>query len=195
MYDFYYNKLLKECGRVNVDLCMTDTDSFIFKIKNNSAFDEKLSSFMDYSNYPSNHPLSDNSKKAQLGYFKDEITPDNLIREFVGLRSKCYALKMENEINNEITIKKTCKGLGKTAIKNRLRFSEYKKSLFEGKDVRHYYTGILSFKHDVFTTVRQKKALSCFDSKRHIFNCKIHSCPFGSSLIKMYNGKCFRCGY
>lgn len=154
----------------------------------------ELGVFMDYSNYPLNHPLKNDSKKAQLGYFKDEITPENVIKEFVGLRSKCYALKMENQISNEITTKKTCKGLGRTAIKNRLKFSEYKKSLFEGKDIRHYYTGILSFKHDVYTTVRQKKALSCFDSKRYIFNCKIHSCPFGSSLIKMYNGKCFRCG-
>ena len=194
MYDFFYNKLLKTCGRDSINLCMTDTDSFIFHIKNNDVYENKLSSFMDYSNYSTDHKLYNNTKKAQLGYFKDEISSDKYIAEFVGLRSKCYALKLQDRINGDESFKKTCKGLGKCSIRNRLKFEEYKKSLFNRVDVRHYFTGIISKKHNISTVIRNKKALSCFDSKRYIYPCGIHSSPFGSKLIRKYKGSCFQCG-
>jgi len=60
-------------------------------------------------------------------------------------------------------------------------------------DFRHHYTGIVSQKQNIFTVIRNKKALSCFDSKRWIFNCGIHSSPFGSILIDRYKNKCYKC--
>ncbi len=103
--------------------------------------------------------------------------------EFIGLRSKCYALKLQEE-NGSFIEKKVCKGLGRVAIKNRLKFDEYKKCLFDGDEIRHNFTGILSQKQRLYTVVRNKKALSRFDSKRWIFKCGIHSLPFNSFLIK-----------
>lgn len=188
MFDFYYNKLAKLCGPDNIELCMTDTDSFIFHARNNAEMEHQVSQYMDFSNYPESHPLHNKNNKAQLGFFKDEIQPDLYIKEFVGLRSKCYALKLRGKETNQLLYKKTCKGLGKTCIKNRLRFSEYKRSLFNGEEIRHHFTGILSLKHNVHTVVRKKKALSCFDSKRYIYSCGIHSSPLGSVLIKKNKG-------
>ena len=112
--------------------------------------------------------------------------------EFVGLRSKCYAMKLRKENGNFIE-KKVCKGIGKVAIKNRLKFAEYKKCLFEGDEIRHNFTSILSQKQKLFTVIRNKKALSRFDSKRWLFQCGIHSVPFNSILIKKYGNKCFKC--
>ena len=194
MYDFYYNKLLKRCGRENIELLFSDTDSFCIFVKDNQKFEAEMSDLMDYSNYPREHKLFDDSKKAELGYFKDEIDADSICKEFVGLRSKCYALNILDKKTNKKTEKKVCKGLGTTAIKNRLKFSEYKKCLFQRKDIRHYYTGIVSKKHNLYTVVRCKKALNCFDSKRFIYKCGIHSSPLGSILVEKFGNNCYKCG-
>jgi hypothetical protein len=193
MYDFFFNKLMKKCGRENIELLFSDTDSFCLYIKDNYTFEREMAEHMDYSNYPEDHPYFDTSRKASLGFFKDEIHANSECIEFVGLRSKCYALKIRDKKTYCITEKKVCKGLGKVAIKNRLKFNEYKKCLLKKKDIRHNYTGIVSQKHNLFTVVRNKKALSCFDSKRWIFNCGIHSTPLGSDLITKYKNKCYKC--
>ena len=193
MYDFYYNKLLKKCGKENVELLFTDTDSFCLYVKDEHLFNVQMSEFMDYSNYNTDHPFFDESKKSSLGFFKDEIDGNSKCVEYVGLRSKCYALKIKNNISNDYTIKKIAKGLGKVAIQNRLKFKEYKKCLFKQKDIRHHYTGIVSQKHNLYTVIRNKKALSCFDSKRYILPCGIHSYPLSSYLIEKFKGKCHKC--
>lgn len=193
MFDFYYNKLLKLCGRERVELLMTDTDSFIVHTTDNKRVEREISEHMDFSNYSETHPQYSNVNKGKLGCFKDEISSDMYIAEFIGLRSKCYALKLKGKSTQDLIFKKTCKGLGRVCIKNRLKFSEYKKALYSRKDIRHHFTGIVSTKHNLYTVVRQKKALSCFDSKRYIYPCGIHSSPMGSYLITENGGKCFRC--
>lgn len=193
MYDFYYNTLLKKCGNENIELLFTDTDSFCIYVKDEQLFNSEMSPFMDYSNYDKSHPYFDDSNKNTLGFFKDEIDSNSNCVEYVGLRSKCYALKIKNNLSNEYEEKKTAKGLGKMAIKNRLKFEEYKQCLFEKKDIRHHYTGIVAQKHNLYTVIRNKKALSCFDSKRYMLPCGIHSYPLCSDLIKKYKGKCNKC--
>ena len=52
----------------------------------------------DFSNFPKNNSLySDENRKALL-YFKDE-NPSDVIKEFIGLRSKLYVIKTVS--NNE----------------------------------------------------------------------------------------------
>jgi len=192
MYDFYYQKLIPLCGRDNVTLLMTDTDSFILHVKNKECL-SNLNPYMDFSNYPSDHPLYNISKKSQLGCFKDEIHPSKMIKEFVGLRAKCYALKIKTCTTGLLEDKKVCKGLGRVCIENRLRFGQYKKCLFEKKDIRHHFTTINSKKHNLYTSVKNKKALSGFDSKRFILMCGIHSVPYGSLHIKQFGNSCIIC--
>ena len=193
MYDFFYNKLIPKCGKDNIELGFTDTDSFCFKIKNSELFDQKMKKYMDYSNYPKDHLLYNENNKSALGYFKDELEGKSKCLEFVGLRSKCYAMKMKSLETGKKFDKKVCKGLGSVAIRNRLKFNQYKKCLFTSKTYRHEYTSIVSQKQNVFTVIRKKKALSNFDSKRYIFMCGKHTCPYGSFLIEKYRGKCYKC--
>ena len=195
MYDFFYSKLLPKCGVDNIDLGFTDTDSFCFQVKNAEIFDCEMKKFMDYSNYPKEHPLFNEKNKSSLGYFKDELEGKSECLEFVGLRSKCYAMNIKSLKTGELFDKKICKGLGSVAIKNRLKFKQYKNCLLTGKTYRHHYTSIVSQKQNVFTVIRKKKALSNFDSKRYIYMCGKHSSPFGSVLIDKYKGKCYKCKF
>ena len=70
----------------------------------------------DFSEYPLDHPLYDTSNRKALGFFKDELNSIPM-REFVGLRSKCYAFHCTGEVKNNVvqhdrsTEKKTAKGV------------------------------------------------------------------------------------
>ena len=148
---------------------------------------------MDYSNYEKSSPLYDESRKAKLGYFKDELCGKFACLEFVGLRSKCYAMSLE-EIKTEKNVeKKVCKGVGRSAIKNRMRFDQFKETLFKNITRRHEFNSIRSVNHNIKTVVLRKKALNFFDTKRWLFDCGIHSVPYGSFLIEKYQNKCPRC--
>jgi hypothetical protein len=149
--------------------------------------------FMDYSNYPTDHINFNNENKAKLGFFKNEFGGTKKCTEFVGLRAKCYCFNLEDSITKEITSKKTCKGLGRTAINNRLKFEQYKTCLLKGKIKRHYFTTIRSSKHKLSTVRQQKKALSHFDCKRFLFACGIHSLAYGHYKIRKYYYSCPFC--
>lgn len=192
MFDAWYNKITNnpEC---DFDLAMTDTDSFLFKVSNVKEFYKHFKQYMDFSNYDLSNPLFNEKNKTQLGFFKDEFCGKLKCLEFVGLRSKCYAMNLKNIEEKNITEKKVCKGLGKQAIKNRLKFNQYKDCLFKNKIQRHHYYSIRSTKHNVKTVLINKKALSFFDTKRWLFDCAIHSVPYGSYLIKKFKNKCPRC--
>ena len=55
----------------------------------------------DFSEYPLDHPLYDTSNRKALGFFKDEL---NLVpmREFVGLRPKCYAFLCTGKVDKNV---------------------------------------------------------------------------------------------
>jgi len=193
MFDAWYNKLTKNSG-CSFDLGMTDTDSFLFKVSNAKKFFNHFNEYMDYSNYPKSHPLYSDDNKAQLGYFKDELCGTLTCNEFVGLRSKCYALSLEDKSDaSKVIEKKICKGIGRTAIKNRLKFDHYKSCLFQKKTYRQDFHSIRSVNHNLATVRIKKQALNYLDTKRWIFDCGIHSVPFGSFVIKKNKGKCPRC--
>ena len=73
-------------------------------------------------------------QNKQVGFFKDKISPSLYIREFIMLKSKCYALKARGKKTVKLVFKKTCKGNGRECIKKRLKFHEYKKALFNMED-------------------------------------------------------------
>ena len=149
--------------------------------------------YMDYSNYPEDHPMFDKQHKAELGRFKNEFGGKHKCIEFVGLRAKCYALNLKDEKTKEISSKKVCKGLGRVAIKNRLKFEQYKKCLFKGKIKRHHFSTIRSSKHKITTVRQRKKALSHFDCKKFLFSCGLHNLPYGDYRIKHYYNSCPFC--
>ena len=149
--------------------------------------------YIDFSNYPPTHPLFSIENKNKLGMFKNEFCGTKKCTEFIGLRAKCYCFNLEDITTGEISTKKTCKGLGRVAIKNRLRFNQYKKCLFEGKIKRHDFATIRSTKHKLATIRQRKKALSHFDCKRFLFSCGIHSLAYGHYKIEKYYNSCPFC--
>ena len=52
---------------------------------------------MDYSNYNPFHPKFTMENKAKLGKFKNELGSDKKCVRFVGLRAKCYSLKLTDK--------------------------------------------------------------------------------------------------
>lgn len=178
------------CG---IDLGFSDTDSFLFQADDGQSFRKHIHKYIDYSNYDPTHPLYTKKNKSKLGYFKDELAGKYNCKKFIGLRSKCYALKLTNVKTKEKIEKKTCKGLARIAIKNRLLFEHYEECLNNGKPKRFGFSSIRSFNQSVYTVYQNKKALSHFDSKRWIYDCGIHSSPYGSLLIKNFYNKCPKC--
>lgn len=92
MFRFYYECLLPKFGD-KLQLCFTDTDSFICRIETNDLHADmaEISHWFDSSNFDKGHPLFSSANKRVLGKFKSE-TGDILPTEFCGLRSKMYSL-------------------------------------------------------------------------------------------------------
>ena len=195
MFDFYYNKLLNGL-RCEIEMGMSDTDSFLFKVSNKDHFHQHIHQYMDYSNYPQDHPLYNPINKAKLGFFKDELAGKFICNEFIGLKSKCYSMDLRSALDGSLVEKKVCKGLGKVAIQNRLKFDHYKRSLFLGETKRLDFCNIRSKSHTVSSVRINKRAITHFDGKRWIFNCGIHSEPYGSKFIKTKTSlRCPKCNF
>ena len=100
------------------------------------------------------------------------------IKSFIGLRSKSYQLVLSSEKNTE-RVKNISKGLTKTASKT-LSTSEYLQCLKRGTVVKRNTYTIKAKNHRVTTRMERRVALASFDIKRRIFDCGIHSLPWGS---------------
>jgi hypothetical protein len=187
MYESYYLTFMTYFGGIkNFFLLMTDTDSIMAGVRTRNlgkAFKD-LSHIMDFSNLPSTHKLHNNTHKNQLHRFKDE-TKGGVCSAFVGLKSKCYSVKSAKD-------KIVCKGVGRTAIKHRLKFDHYLNCLKKNCIKRTYYNTIEAKTHKLTSVRRNKIALSSFDSKRFIFNCGVHSAAYANVHIDP-SGECYKC--
>ena len=95
MYQFYYERIDELWPRSQI--IGYDTDSFFINIKTDVYNDMKLiQDDLDTSNYSSGHFLYSTKNKKVIGKFKDELG-GRIMSELVFLRSKAYALLVENE--------------------------------------------------------------------------------------------------
>ena len=181
MYNFHYN-VMKPVFDDRLQLLYTDTDSLMYEIESGDPYAELGAAgkkgWFDFSNFPENHPLHDDSNKRVPSLFKDEcnVRP---IKEFVGLRSKMYSLSIEG---GDV---KVAKGVKKSVINNDLKFSNYMECLVEEGTMEHSFRCIRSNQHCVHTLDLKKKTLSGFDDKRFLLNM-IDSVPYG---YKHFNRK------
>jgi hypothetical protein len=175
MYDFFYEFLKPRYGD-RVKLCYMDTDSFTLLIKTNDIYSdikENLSKF-DTSNFSPNNPFSvPLQNKAVIGLMKDE-NGGKIMTEFVGLRSKMYANKI---LEGRIT--KRVKGIKKNVVTNKINFENYLNCLFDSEILFTNQTNFRSIKHNIFTIVQRKLALSSLDDKRYIKDDKINTIAWG----------------
>ena len=100
-----------------------------------------------------------------------------VIDEFVGLKSKMYAIKKINGSESS-----TAKGVNIAA-----EFNEFKDVLFNKKIIRHKMKWIQAKKHKIGTGKIDKISLSCFDHKRFVLDDGVHTLVY---FHKDYNKKC-----
>ena len=163
MYDLYYNYLKPE---LKTTLMYMDTDSFIVSIDGNPSDvvikmqDEKLQSIFDYSVYDDSKIDKTkilNKNKGVIGTLKDEY-PNKNISEFIALRSKCYAIRFED--NSEFIRNKGNRS-------GKVNFDDFKKTLDNPRELKTYQTLINSKNHEVHTVKIFKTTLTDkIDTKR-----------------------------
>ena len=180
MYDFYYNVLKKRYGD-KIKLLFTDTDSLCVEIETEDIYKDmnEQKEYYDCSEYPKDHFLYNIDNQAVVGKFKDEFN-SKIITEFVGLRSKLYSLKVQDDKE-----KKVAKGVKMCVIKKELNFKNYKDTLDYETQTRRKMNFIKSMKHQVNTIEMTKVALSCYDNKRFILDDGITSYAYGHRKTKI----------
>ena len=132
MYEFHYGYIKPKYGN-NASLLFTDTDSLCYEIKTQDFYKDisnDVTKRFDTSNYNENHPseIPTGMNKRVIGMMKDEAGGKQ-ITQFVGLRSKLYAYKMDS--GKEA---KKCKSVKKVVIKNKITLEDYKNCLFTKGD-------------------------------------------------------------
>ena len=84
----------------NIEIIQTDTDGLMLYIKTEDFYEDiksNIDKWFDTSNFPINNKFGIKPvNKMKLGCFKIE-TGDNIVSEFVGLRSKMLSYLIETE--------------------------------------------------------------------------------------------------
>lgn len=191
MFNEYYLKIKPSLEKIGCDVSviMSDTDSLCLAMTNEKNFDyiSKLYKIIDFSNYEKNSEKYSIENESKLGYWKDELKGDKML-EFTGLRSKSYAFRLKKG-----NFQSKCKGISKQ-YKKTINFENFKQCLKKISNHSIKQVNIRSKSHILHTLEVEKICFSSFDDKRYLFNCGIHSVPYGSKLINKNDvGKCIYC--
>ena len=142
-----------------------DTDSFVYDIKTEDFYKDiadDVEERFDTSGYcdkPCSRPLPVGKNKKVIGLMKDELGGE-VMKEFVSLRPKMYSYRVGN------SEPKKCKGIKKCLVKKTITFEDYKKCMFEGRNVYKSQLLFRSNKHEVKTLEVNKLASNSQDDKR-----------------------------
>ncbi|XP_048478608.1 uncharacterized protein LOC119690408 isoform X2 [Plutella xylostella] len=174
MYKFHYS-YMKNKFNDRLKLMYTDTDSLIYHIQTENLYSDIKSNLKDYfdtSDYSidnrHNFPLVN---KKKIGFFKDENN-GNIFREFVGLRSKMYAIEVENDFIAK------AKGINKSVTKT-FQLNDYKRCLFNQTRKIDCMLRFKSIKHVIFTQKCSKISLSHNDTKRKLLENSTDTVAWG----------------
>ena len=174
MWKFFYNYLKPKYGN-KIELCYTDTDSFIPHIKTEDFYEDianDAEESFNTSNYEIDSKQTNKSKKV-LGKFKNEL--EGKIRtKFVNLYSKTYAYLVDN-----FEEKKRNKGVKMFLVKTELKFNYCKDRLFNDNVILKSQQKFKNELDNVCTEEVNKIALSSNDDKRVWASNRITSYPYG----------------
>ena len=186
MQRLYYEEILPALGGYkNVDVIMSDTDSYILQIKNHTTEEAmtKLKHIMDFSNLPKTSKLYDNSRARIPGLLKNEV-PNGDILEVVAVKPKAYSLLTKTFEEEKINQENKAKGV-KRSVKDSLPFDYYKKCITGEIDlVEVFQRTLLSKQHKNYLIEAKRVAFTPLDDKRYQ-TCSVHSVPYGSKRIKL----------
>ena len=183
MYEFWYD-YIKPKYKEKAKLCYMDTDSFIINIFTEDFFEDinnDVERWFDTSNYDKNdkRPLQIGVNKKVIGMFKDELG-GKIMKEFCALRAKTYTYLMDDDSE-----KKKAKGTKKCIIKHRIKFEDYKDSLFKNNTILRSQLRFKSDLHNVYTEEVNKIAISSNDDKRLQTSDRITTYPYGTNAYKV----------
>ena len=119
----------------------------------------------------------DDANKKTVGKMKLEY-PNDVITEFIGLRSKMYSIKLASDKEE-----KKAKGIVKSVVKRGLKHEMYDNILMESGKMLSKMKVIRSVKHSVYAIEMNKISLSAYDDKRHLID-EITSLPYGHYRIR-----------
>ena len=195
MYDFHYNHMKAKYPHANqLRLLFTDIDILAYAVQTNDIYRDMATDAADrydFSEYPLDHPLYDVSNRKALGFFKDELNSVPM-KEFVGLRPKCYAFLCmgivdKNVIQNTRPVeKKTAKGVKCKVKDHHLHFAHYLYTLHSFNSYVCKQDLISSSAHTVRTTHTRKIGLTAFDTKRRVCEDTVHTHSHGHKATMPY---------
>ena len=92
MFKFHYEVMKPKYGE-KIKLLMTDTDSLVYEIETEDFYQDmkEMKEHFDLSEFDKDSFMYDGTNKKVIGKYKDEYST-TYIKEFVGVRPKCYAL-------------------------------------------------------------------------------------------------------
>ena len=181
LYDFFYNFIKKKFGK-DASLLYTDTDSLIVKVFTDDFYRviaENPDKF-DTSNYKEGNIFNIKKSQSVVGRMKDEFPGDPII-SFYGTGAKAYYI---NSVGSEL---KKAKGIKKSVIENALHLRDYKSIVERGGLIFRKMKTFRSTKHDVYTEIINKVALSHHDDKRYIIPHTTKTLPWGHPDIQFYD--------
>ena len=156
-----------------INIIAGDTDSFFLEVKGISLKDELLPAMindglLDTSNYPSDSPLFSRQFENQIGLFKDESGGQEIYKEWVFLRPKCYSMQCEDDSSTH-----KAKGVKRGTQLNHRQYREIYESFHPDLEtppspnrLRVDQRNIASVNHNIYTSQYSKLALSINDDKR-----------------------------
>lgn len=171
MYMFHYDFMLKHLSPENCRVQYTDTDSFIYEIKERDMYGliRDYPAQFDTSKYDvgNRYGIVPQNNKI-IGLMKDENS-GKIMKEFIGLRSKLYAYRMlSNKATKRARVTKRAKGVKNNVLKNKISFDDYKKCILTNCSLNRTQMTFRSVYHNVCTLSTDKKALDPNDDKRFI---------------------------
>jgi len=181
MMSFYYDVLTHIYGS-NVRLLMTDTDSVIVEIITPNLIEDivtnaDLRNALDLSEERASTfggRIDVMQNAAIYGKFKTEVPFHDQIVEFIGLRSKVYALRLQSD-----KIKTLAKGVDRAVKERCLQWKIYEQAL---RDVITDDVTVHRFVHhqlQLQTVRQQKRALCAVNDKRFYIDFEQPSLAFG----------------
>jgi len=165
MYQLQYKELqvYREKFACEINIVAGDTDSFFLECKNVDLRSQLLpqmiaDGLLDTSNYSTDDPLYNLNLSSVIGKFKDE-SKGMRYSEWVFLGPKCYSLK------KDANSKQKAKGvsLKGTTISHDTYVKVYNERTAETIAQKR----IGSLNHQLYTLKYKKRALQCYDDKRH----------------------------
>jgi len=185
LYNFHYGYMIPQFNQ-NCKICYTDTDSLIYHITYPDVYEmikRDCNVHFDTSDYPENNIFGIPSVNKKIpGVMKDENN-GAIMTEFVGLRSKMYALKIQGADNEKHRETKKAKGIKNQVVKCRITFDDYVDCLNNNRIKVVSQNLIQSKKHVVSSINQSKTALSPHDDKRYLISGEYNTLAWGHYKI------------